>query len=137
VGSSPTALTSKINNLQTTANAIFHRHFGRGNIWGNNRMISPIQPVEPRMTLESVGQIGWSDLAGVCFGMRDGNRAVTVRISHEALYGMDAARDEPFDYLAAFERNRARVEDIARWKYAAGQIEADGGVLVLTTDLSK
>lgn len=69
----------------------------------------------------------------VLFAGRDGERTVPCAISLEALEDhFDADERNP---IRAFRANRGRIEHEARRKYLAGQVEADGSVLVRTEDL--
>jgi Fic/DOC family protein/uncharacterized protein DUF1488 len=73
------------------------------------------------------------DRGVVAFSGRDRQTRVPVAISREALddhFGGDGR-----DKLEVFRANRRAIEDRAREKYLAGDTEADGSVLIRTTDL--
>jgi hypothetical protein len=77
--------------------------------------------------------------------MRDGDKVATVRVSEEALQDGECSPTGRMDYLEAFERQRASIEQAASRKYDAGQKETDlarwlmvepnGQVIVKTADL--
>jgi hypothetical protein len=71
----------------------------------------------------------------VVFWGRDLDTRVRCEISQEALddhFGGDGK-----DKLQVFRANRKAIEDFARKKYLAGQIEPDGSVLIRTLDLTR
>ena len=64
---------------------------------------------------------------------QDGEKRVRCEISQEALddhFGGDGK-----DKVEVFKANRRTIEDIARGKYLAGQMEPDGSVLIWTIEL--
>ena len=68
------------------------------------------------------------------FNGSDRESAIRCAISREALEDhFDGDGEKP---LAVFRANRERIEHEARRKYLAGQLEADGSILIRTTDLS-
>ena len=68
------------------------------------------------------------------FNGSDRESAIRCAISREALEDhFDGDSEKP---LAVFRANRERIEHEARRKYLAGQLEADGSILIRTTDLS-
>jgi hypothetical protein len=87
------------------------------------------------MALEGGGANGFRNLAGVCFGMKDGEKAVTCRVSSEALEDVESAHHASLDYVAAFEAHRIEIEDAAHRNYEAGIVGPDGMVLVRSADL--
>jgi hypothetical protein len=58
---------------------------------------------------------------------------VRCEISREALD--DNFRGDGKDKVQVFRANRKAIEEFARKKYLAGQIEPDGSVLIRTLDL--
>lgn len=69
----------------------------------------------------------------VSFLAEDGNKMIPCAISREALedhFGGD--KKSP---MAAFLANRDAIEQLARRKYLRGKLDADGSVLICTTDL--
>lgn len=69
----------------------------------------------------------------VVFTGKDGNKEVLCAISGEALDDyFDGDNKDPVKVLRA---NRERIEHLARRKYLANQLEADGSVLVKTADI--
>ena len=77
------------------------------------------------MPLSDAGKNAFEDLAGVEFGMADGNRVVKVHVSHEALNDIEPTRAQGRDYLGIFDRHRTRIVGIASRKYDAGHLEGD------------
>lgn len=69
----------------------------------------------------------------VVFKGEDGNKTIKCAISDEAL--ADHFDGDHKDPLKVFVSNRDRIEHEVRRKYLAGAIEADGSVLVKTSDL--
>jgi len=69
----------------------------------------------------------------VMFWGQDGETRVRCEISREALddhFGEDGKEE-----LEVFRSNRPAVEQAARRKYLAGRTEADGSVLIRSSDL--
>jgi transcriptional regulator with XRE-family HTH domain len=98
---------------------------------GGGLAVRPSQTFSQRR-LESGGANGYRYKGGVEFGMIDAGRIVVCRVSEEALQQDDehAARD----YVAAFQRRRAKIEQIAAAKYGAEQLD-DGFVVVKSVDV--
>lgn len=71
--------------------------------------------------------------AAVLFSGKDGEKVVKCAISQEALE--DHFGDHDKDPIKMFKANRERIEHEARRKYLAGRPEADGSILIRTTDL--
>ncbi len=71
----------------------------------------------------------------VLFYGQDGETRVTCVISEEALH--DDFRGDRRDPLEVFRENRAAIEQGARQKYAAGDTEPDGSVLIHSGELAK
>jgi fido (protein-threonine AMPylation protein) len=71
----------------------------------------------------------------VLFYGQDGETRVTCVISEEALH--DDFRGDKRGLLEVFRENRAAIEQGARQKFAAGDTEADGSVLIHSGDLAK
>ena len=68
------------------------------------------------------------------FDGNDGERTIHCAISREALEDHFDGDDK--NPLAVFRANRDRIEHEARRKYLAGQLKADGLILIETADLS-
>lgn len=87
------------------------------------------------MSLEATGvepiERGMS--AGFSLPMRDGERTVTVIVTHEALKAFDA---ESPDAQETLRIRRADVETAARLKYERGEIASNGRILILPRDLN-
>jgi Fic family protein len=71
----------------------------------------------------------------VLFYGQDGETRVTCVISEEALH--DDFRGDKRDPLEVFRENRAAIEQGARQKFAAGDTETDGSVLIHLGELAK
>lgn len=71
----------------------------------------------------------------VVFWGQDAGVRVRCEISQEALD--DHFRGDGRDKLQVFRANRKAIEDFARGKYLARQIESDGSVLIRTLDLAR
>lgn len=69
----------------------------------------------------------------VSFPAEEGNKTIRCGISREALE--DHFQTDGKNPLAAFLANRKAIEQLARRKYLWGELEADGSVLIRTTDL--
>lgn len=73
----------------------------------------------------------------VRFWAADGEKRVPCGVTHEALAdytrsvvgGRDAS-------VALYRTHAAKVHDVAQRKYRAGQLEPDGGILVMSADLA-
>lgn len=73
------------------------------------------------------------DCEVVVFWGQDGEKHVRCEMSQEALddhFGGDGKNK-----LEVFRANRRAIEQEARRKYLAGQVEPDGSVLIRTLDL--
>jgi hypothetical protein len=71
----------------------------------------------------------------VLFDGQDGESRVRCAISREALD--DDFRGDDRDKVEVFRENRAAIEQGARQKYAAGDTETDGSVLIHSGELAK
>ncbi len=69
----------------------------------------------------------------VLFKGNDGDKVITCAISREALDDHYDGDDK--DKLKVFNANRESIEHEARRKYLAGNVEADGSILIRTGDL--
>ncbi len=69
----------------------------------------------------------------VVFRGKDGDKIITLAISREALD--DHYDGDHKDKLKVFKANHESIEHEARRKYLAGNVEADGSVLIKTGDL--
>jgi Fic family protein len=101
---------------------------------GRSTSYSLVEPGQHRK-LTFADQTHQTDLTrGAVFWGDDGNRRVRCVISREAL-------DDHFSHGdrlrpdAAFRTHRAEIEDLASRKYAQGQLEPDGSVIIRTGDL--
>ena len=74
---------------------------------------------------------------GVCFSVIDGDRAVTCRVTCEALDDIAGAHEPGLDYLAAFEANRDEIELVARRNFKTGKVDLDGVVVIRSADLAE
>jgi len=76
------------------------------------------------------------ELNGICFPMKGTNAAVPVRVSSDALQDVDPSEIiEQAQWMDRFYANRDLFESIASKKFDAGNTEADGSVLITSTDL--
>ena len=74
--------------------------------------------------------------SGVNFTAQDSGKFVRCRVSHEALQDhCGLSSDQCADARRAFDYNLARIRHVAARKYANGQLEPDGSVLVRTSDM--
>ncbi len=76
-----------------------------------------------------------SSRKNIAFPAKSGSKEVLCRLSAEALTqccGAVAAKPEPA--YRAFDCHRAAIERLASRKYDAGQLEADGTVLIGSGD---
>jgi hypothetical protein len=71
----------------------------------------------------------------VLFFGQDGDNRVRCAISREALD--DDFRGDNRDKVGVFRENRTAIEQGARQKYAAGDTETDGSVLIHSGELAK
>lgn len=101
---------------------------------GRSTSYSPVEPGQ-RRGLEFPDQEHHTDTTrGTIFWGEDGKRRVRCIISREALddHFSDGDKLQPD---AAFQAHRAKIEDLARRKYALNQLEPDGNVIIRTLDL--
>jgi hypothetical protein len=68
----------------------------------------------------------------VAFFGQDGKARVRCAISHEALVDDFGANDNEVE---VFRENRKTIEEWARQKYAAGDTETDGSILIRSGEL--
>lgn len=73
------------------------------------------------------------DRGVVVFKGKDGDKEIKCAISEEALEDHFDGDDK--DPIKIFQANRERIEHEVRRKYLAGEVEADGLILVKTNDL--
>ena len=87
------------------------------------------------MPLQSTGKDATERGMSAGFGlpMRDGDREVTVIVTHEALRAF--APDTP-DAKTVLADNRGKIEAIASAKYDRGEIAKTGRILILPRDLA-
>ncbi len=72
----------------------------------------------------------------VTFPANDGRNEVSCAISGEALEDhFGAQRMERNECVAAFSSNREDIEALARRKFALNRLEADGSVLIRSSDV--
>ncbi len=72
----------------------------------------------------------------VTFPASDGSKEVSCAISGEALEDhFGAQRRERNECIAAFSSNREDIEALARRKFALNRLEADGSVLIRSSDV--
>jgi Protein of unknown function (DUF1488) len=71
----------------------------------------------------------------VVFGGQDVDTRVRCEISRQALD--DNFKGDAKDKMQVFRANRKAIEEFARKKYLAGQIEPDGSVLIRTLDIHR
>jgi len=73
---------------------------------------------------------------GVNFTAQDGRKFVRCRVSCEALQDhCGLSSDQRAAARKAFDYNLMRIQQVAARKYADGQLEPDGSVLVKTSDM--
>jgi len=87
------------------------------------------------MSLSPVAQPAHETIRGVKFAMLDGTVLVFVLVAHAALQSIEWSPPGSGDYLARFEKHRAKLEGVASKKHDRGQIEENGSVLVQREDL--
>ena len=73
---------------------------------------------------------------GVRFAMVDHlGGGVEILVSHAALDSTEAPDDNSGDYLARFDKHRAKFEQIASEKHSRGKIQDDGSITLLVDDV--
>jgi hypothetical protein len=87
------------------------------------------------MSLSAVAQPAHETVRGVKFAMLDGTVLVVVLVAHAVLQSLDWSPPGSGDYLARFEKHRAKLEGIASKKHERGQIEENGSIFVQRDDL--
>jgi hypothetical protein len=87
------------------------------------------------MSLASVAQPAHETVRGVRFAMLDGTALVVVLVAHSVLQSLEWSPPGSGNYLARFEKFRARLEGIASRKHDRGLIEDNGSVFVQREDL--
>jgi len=87
------------------------------------------------MSLASVAQPAHETVRGVKFAMLDGTTLVVVLVAHAALQSLEWSPPGSGDYLARFEKFRARLEGVASRKHDRGLIEDNGSIFVQREDL--
>jgi hypothetical protein len=87
------------------------------------------------MSLASVAQPAHETVRGVKFAMLDGTTLVAVLVAHSALQSLEWSPPGSGDYLARFEKFRARLEGIASRKHDRGLTEDNGSIFVQREDL--
>ena len=87
------------------------------------------------MSLASVAQPAHETVRGVKFAMLDGTVLVAVLVAHAALQSLEWSPPGSGDYLARFDKYRAKLEGIASKKHDRGQIEENGSIFVQREDL--
>ena len=75
-------------------------------------------------------------LRGAIFWGEDGEKRVRCIISREALDDHFSERGK-FRPNAAFEAHRTEIEELASRKYALGELEPDGNIIIRTADVSQ
>ena len=76
-----------------------------------------------------------AELHGLLFAMGNAGRTINVLVTHEALQNVSSPPLAAGTYKAQFNAHRALLEKIAGDKFDRGQLEPDGSVLIVTTDL--
>jgi transcriptional regulator with XRE-family HTH domain len=71
---------------------------------------------------------------GVTFYGQDGEKRVRCLVSRETLEDHFSDRDR-LRPDAAFKKYRSEIESLARRKYALGQLEPDGSILIRTLEI--
>ena len=73
------------------------------------------------MSLKSADEQGVDHGDYIEFVMLDGTKRVPCRVSQEAINDIEGGKPPPQERMERFNRHRARIEDIARQSYEAGQ----------------
>lgn len=87
------------------------------------------------MSLSSTAQPAHQTIRGVKFAMLDGTTLVAVLVAHAALQSIEWSPPGSGGYLARFDRNRERLENIASQKHGRRQIENNGSIRIQNYDL--
>lgn len=87
------------------------------------------------MGLSSIAQPAHETIRGVKFAMLDGTVLVAVLVAHAALQNIEWSPPGSGDYLARFEKHRAKLERIAISKHGLGEVEENGSIFVQSGDL--
>ena len=87
------------------------------------------------MSLVSIACPAWETIRGVRFAMLHGPTFVTVLVTHAALEDIDHVASGVGERLACFNKHRNAIEAIASIKHQRGQIDENGSVIVMATDL--
>jgi uncharacterized protein DUF1488 len=87
------------------------------------------------MRLSPVAYPAHETIRGVRFAMLDITVLVTILVTHAALDGIEAPGPASGTYLARFEKQRDKFEQIASSKHQRGQVEINGAVMVDAGDL--
>lgn len=87
------------------------------------------------MSLSLTAQPAHETIRGVMFAMLDGTTLVAVLVAHAALQSIEWSPPGSGGYLARFERNRERLENIAIKKHGRRQMEKNGSILIENCDL--
>ena len=77
------------------------------------------------MSLKSADEPGLDHGDYIEFVMLDGTKRVPCRVSQEAIDDIEGGKPPPQERMERFNRHRARIEDIARQSYEAGQASFD------------
>jgi Protein of unknown function (DUF1488) len=87
------------------------------------------------MSVSSTAQPAHETIRGVKFAMLDGTTLVAVLVAHAALRSIEWSPPGSGDYLARFERNRERLENIESKKHGRRKMEKHGSILIQNYDL--
>jgi hypothetical protein len=87
------------------------------------------------MSLASVAHPAHETVRGVKFAMLDGTVLVAVLVAHTVLQNLEWSPPGSGDYLARFEKFRAKLEGMASKKHDRGQIEENGSIFLQRDDL--
>lgn len=95
----------------------------------------PTNEYDHLMSLSSTAQPAHETIRGVKFAMLDRTTRVAVLVAHAALQSIEWSPPGSGDYLARFQRNRQRLENIASKKHGRSQMEKNGSILIENYDL--
>ena len=87
------------------------------------------------MSLTAIANPAQETIRGVRFSMRDGIIFVPVIVTHAALDLIEPSTPGSLDHLHCFRKHRSRLEHVASNKYARGEVEENGFVMVQAGDL--